>query len=135
MPAVNISAMPLVTISGTARVAQGSIALPSASHGPKVVTLSTSASVALVAAPGAALSVYIDGFIVTNGSSTLTRVDVYDASNTATCLVCGYAAANGGGFSHQFDPPIKVSANTALNARVKPNVSQAIVTINFHVEA
>jgi hypothetical protein len=121
-------------ISAAVRVYQGPLAVPSASHGPKCVTLSTSAAVALVAAPGPALSVYVDQLVVTNGSGTLTRVDIYDASNTAACLVCGFAAASGGGFSQQFNPPIKVSANTALNVRVKPNVSDVIVTVNFHVE-
>lgn len=122
-------------ISAAVRTYQGSLAVPSASHGPKVVTLSTSAAVALVAAPGAALSIYIDNIVVTNGSGTLTRVDIYDASNTAACIVCGFAAASGGGFSTNLNPPAKVSANTALNVRVKPNVSDVIVTINFHVEA
>jgi hypothetical protein len=122
-------------ISAGVRTYQGSLAVPSASHGPKVVTLSTSAAVALVAAPGAALSIYIDNIVVTNGSGTLTRVDIYDASNTAACIVCGFAAASGGGFSTNLNPPAKVSANTALNVRVKPNVADVIVTINFHVEA
>lgn len=122
-------------ISAAVRTYQGSLAVPSASHGPKVVTLSTSAAVALVAAPGAALSIYIDNIVVTNGSGTLTRVDIYDASNTAACIVCGFAAASGGGFSTNLNPPAKVSANTALNVRVKPNVADVIVTINFHVEA
>lgn len=121
-------------ISAAVRTYQGSLAVPSASHGPKVVTLSTSAAVALVAAPGAALSIYIDNIVVTNGSGTLTRVDIYDASNTAACIVCGFAAASGGGFSTNLNPPAKVSANTALNVRVKPNVADVIVTINFHVE-
>lgn len=110
-------------------------ALPSASHGPKVVTLSTSSNVALAAAPGAGLSVYVTSMVVTNGSSSLTRFDAFPGTNSATPEVCAYLAASGGGFTHTFDPPYKVSANAALNARVKPNASQVIVTLNFVVGA
>lgn len=107
--------------------------LPSASHGPKTVVISTSASVALVAAPGANLSVYVTGLMATNGSATLTRADCYQASATAAPDVAQYLAASGGGFSVKFDPPWQISANTALNARIKPNASQALFTIHFYV--
>lgn len=110
-------------------------AVASASHGPKTVTLSSSAGVALVAAPGAATSIYVTQLIVTNGSASLTRVDIYEASATATPVIAQYAAANGGGFTITFDPPYKVSANTALNARLKPSASQVLVTPNFYVGA
>jgi len=106
---------------------------PSASHGPKTVTISTSASVALIAAPGSGLVAYVDSIMVTNGSATLTRADIYEASGTATPVVAGYLAASGGGFVNKFDPPWRVSANTALNARVKPNVSKCLFVIHFHV--
>lgn len=123
-----------VTVAGVVRAYHGSLAVPSASHGPKVSLFSSSVGSALIAAPGAALNIYVDGVIVTNASATGTRFDAYDASNSAVPCIAGFCAASGGGFSHVFDPPIKLSANTALNARVKPNVSDVIVTINFHVE-
>lgn len=107
--------------------------LPSASHGPKTVTISTSASVALIAAPGAGLCAYVTGLTVTNGSATLTRADCYVASATAGPDVAQYLAASGGGFAMKFDPPWQISANSVLNARVKPNVSQALFTIHFYV--
>lgn len=110
-------------------------AVASASHGPKTVTLSSSAGVALIAAPGAATSIYVTQLIVTNGSASLTRVDIYEASATATPVIAQYAAASGGGFTITFDPPYKVSANTALNARLKPSASQVLVTPNFYVGA
>lgn len=109
--------------------------LPSASHGPKCVTVSTSATVALVGAPGAGLCVYVTQIACTNGSATLTRADAYAASQTASCVTQMYMAANGGGFVQNFDPPIKVLSNTALNSRVKPNVSQAIFVVHFYVGA
>lgn len=137
MPAVNISTMPAVNvnnISAAVRVYQGPLAVPSASHGPKVSAVSSSAGAALIAAPGSSLSIYVDQVTVTNGGNVLSRVDIYDASNSATPIIAGYAAASGGGFAMTFNPPIKVSANTALNMKCKPNASDVLVTVNFHVE-
>lgn len=111
-------------------------AVASASHGPVTKSLSASASVALVAAPGAAQSIYVTSMLVTNGSPTLTQLQVYEASATAAPTLAPYLAASGGGFQHTFDPPWKVSANTALNARLKPSVGGVVtVTINFVVGA
>jgi len=107
--------------------------LPTASHGPKCVTLSTSATVALIAAPGAGLSVFISMIAGTNGSATLTRGDVYQTSATASCVAQMYMAASGGGFVMKYDPPIQLLSNSALNARVKPNVSQVIYNVHFYV--
>lgn len=109
--------------------------LPTASHGPKCVIVSTSATVALVAAPGAGLCVYITKIACTNGSATLTRADVYQASATASAVCQMYMAASGGGFTMDYNPPIQLLSNTAANARVKPNVSQAIFNIHFFVGA
>lgn len=107
--------------------------LQTASHGPKCVTVSTSATVALVAAPGAGLSVFVTQIACTNGSATLTRADAYPASATASCVTQMYMAASGGGFVQNFDPPVQILSNTALNSRVKPNVSQAIFVVHFYV--
>lgn len=107
--------------------------LPSASHGPKCVTASTSAGVALVAAPGAGNSVYITQIACTNGSGTLTRADVFAASATASCIAQMYMAASGGGFVMKYDPPVQVLSNTGVTCRVDPDVSQAIFNIHFYV--
>jgi hypothetical protein len=130
----NISAT--VNVAITANTSRP-MAVPSASHGPKTVSLSASASVALIAAPGAATSIYVTEILATNGSPTLTQLQIYEASATATPNPCQYLAANGGGFSVKFDPPWKVSANTALNGRLKPSVSAGLVllTINFYTGA
>jgi len=106
---------------------------PSASHGPKVVTISTSVSVALIAAPGSGLVAYVDSIMVTNGSGTLTQFIAYEASATATPVLGAYLAASGGGYVRNYDPPVRVSANTVLNGRIKPNASQVLVEIHFHV--
>ena len=130
----NISAT--VNVAITANTARP-MAVPSASHGPKTVSLSASATVALIAAPGPATSIYVTEILATNGSPTLTQLQMYEASATATPNPCQYLAASGGGFSVKFDPPWKVSANTALNARLKPSVSAGLVlvTINFYTGA
>lgn len=138
LPAVNISSMPAVNvnaISASVRTYQGPLAVPSASHGPKVAAVSTSVGVALVAAPGASLSIYVDQVMVTNGGTSLARLDIFDASNTAAPVVSGFCAPQGGGFVVTFNPPAKISANTALNMRCDPNASgDVLVNINFHVE-
>lgn len=107
--------------------------VPSASHGPKTVTISTSAGVTLIAAPGAGLCVYVDSILATNGGSTLTRLYMYEASASTTPILAQYLAANGGGFSHKFDPPWQVSVATALNMNLTVNESDVLVTVHFHV--
>lgn len=109
-------------------------AVPSASHGPKTVSLSSSATTALIAAPGAALHAYVTQMLVTNGSPTLTQLQIYEASATGSPVIAPYLAASGGGYVVNFDPPWEVSANTALNARLKPSVGGVVtVTLNFTV--
>lgn len=123
-------------VSLVANTAYHPTAAPSASHGPKTVSMTASATVALIAAPGASLSIYVTGILATNGSTTLTQLQMYEASATATPVIAPFLAASGGGFSTQFDPPWRISANTALNARLKPSVGATVcVTLNFYVGA
>ena len=107
--------------------------LATASQGPRCVVVSTSVTTALVAAPGAGLSIFVTMIAGTNGSATLTRGDVYQLSATASCAAKMYLAASGGGFVMKYDPPIQILSNTALNARVKPNVSEVVFNIHFYV--
>lgn len=147
LPNVNVSAMPVVNvnpvaISGTVTLAPPTLnaapAIASASRGPVTVQLSTSAAVVLVAAPGAATFIYVDAIEATNGSTSLGKAQIYEGSATAVGAgnFSQFMAANGGGFSFKFDPPWKISANTALNVRVKPNLSgDSLVTCHFHTGA
>lgn len=107
-------------------------AVPSASHGPKLVTVSTSAVVALVAAPGANLSIYVTMIACSNASGTNTRAYIKESASAVQCM---FMAANGGGFVIQYDPPWKLSANTVLNGNVDPAVSDALFNVNFFVAA
>jgi hypothetical protein len=107
--------------------------VPSASRGPICVVVSTSATTALIANPGAATSIYITQIAVTNGGPTITAAYAYPASATSSAICRLHAAANGGGFVLNYDPPIQIPANTALNGRVKPNVSEVLFNIHFFV--
>lgn len=104
----------------------------SASHGPKLVTCSTSAVVALVAAPGVGLSIYVTQAFISNASGTGTKAFLKESAS-ANCAM--FLASSGGGCVLNFDPPWKLSANTVLNGSVKPNASDVFFTVNFYVAA
>lgn len=107
--------------------------VPSVSRGPICVNISTSATTQLIAAPGVGNSIYITMIAATNGSSTLGTGYIYAASQTSSCVVKLHIASNGGGFVMNYDPPIQISANIALNARVKPNLSELLFNLHFFV--
>jgi len=64
----------------------------------------------LVAAPGAGLSIYLTDLIITCDATG--EVTLLDGS---TAIVGKMNAAIAGSFSHSFETPIKLTANTALN--------------------
>lgn len=105
----------------------------SASRGPKTVVVSTSVGVVLVAAPAVAEHVYVTMLGVTNASSTLTRADIFAASQTGSMVCRMVLAASGGGFVMHYDPPIKLNSATQLTCRVKPNVSECFFNVHFYV--
>lgn len=106
---------------------------PSATHGPKSVTLSASANTVLVASAGTAC-VFVDSLMVTSNLAAVTRVDIYETPSSAAPEVSAYLAIGGGGFTARYDPPWQLSAGQALSARLKPSASaQVIVTVHFHV--
>ena len=106
---------------------------PSATHGPKSVTLSASANTVLVASAGTAC-IFIDSLMVTSNLAGVTRVDVYETASSAAPEVSAYLAIGGGGFVQQFNPPWQLSAGQALSGRLKPSASaQVIVQVHFHV--
>lgn len=68
----------------------------------------------IIAAQATGVRSYITSILVTNASSSVgTVVNIKDGSTT---VYSGYAAANGGGFSAQLSPPLRLSAATAVNA-------------------
>jgi hypothetical protein len=104
---------------------------PSASRGPRCIIASTSANVSLIAAPGSGMAVYVTQLAVSNASGTNSRARV--GTSASIGQVTMMMAQSGGGFTMQFTPPWRLSANEALLGSVKPNVSEGIFNIHFFV--
>jgi len=130
----NISATVNVALATTVNVALATsfvVAVPSASHGPKTVLISTSAVVVLVANPGDGRSVYITQLMCTNAGTvnSLARV----GTSASPSVVLGYMQSAGGGFVAKFDPPWKLSASATAIASVKPNSGGDVYfCVNFY---
>ena len=122
-----ISATVVVTTANTYIVN-----IPSVSHGPKCVTISTSATVTLVTAPGAGFHVYVTSMAAVNFSTTTPTKIFVGPSNSVSTIVMPMATT-GGGFVWNFDPPWKLLSNEPLLARVKPNASDVYCNFNFYV--
>lgn len=106
---------------------------PSATHGPKSVTLSASANTVLVASAGTAC-IFVDSIMVTGNLAGVSRCDVYTQNNSAAPEISAYIGTGGGGFTQKFDPPWQISAGQPLVARLKPSASaQVIASVHFHV--
>jgi len=106
---------------------------PSATHGPKSVTLSASANTVLVASAGTA-AIFVDSLLITSNLAAVTKVDCYTQNNSAAPEVSAYLGVGGGGFNREFDPPWQISAGQPLVGRLKPSASaQVIVCVHFHV--
>lgn len=109
-------------------------AVPGTLNGPRTVALPTSAAVALIAAPGANLSIYVTGIVASNIHATQgTDFIVYDGANSASAVIATFlapfSAPGASVFQFQYNPPWKVSANTALNAQM---LASAYMTIHIH---
>lgn len=123
----NISATVTVTTSNPWVIAQ-----PSASHGPAMTVISTSAKTGVVAAPGPGLQVYVTMVAVTNGGTVNTTARI--GPSVSTSEVSMFMSSAGGGFVMTFDPPWKLPGNEGLWASVKPNSSgNCYFNVNFFV--
>jgi hypothetical protein len=122
-------------ISATVTVATTNayvINIQSASHGPKMLQISTSATATLIAAPGAGNFVYVTSLAVTNGGTVTTGAHI--GWSGSPDVVVMYLVSAGGGFVMNFDPPWKVLSNEAVQCRVKPNSSGNVYfNVNFFV--
>lgn len=127
---VNIAAQSAGQVLNVTNNFRGALATPSVSHGPLTVVVgSGSATATLVTSAGAA-SIYVDSLLCTNGGAALCIISVLEKSLSAA--VVQYLAASGGGFSHNFDPPWKISAGASLQAFLNSG-GPVNVTVNFHV--
>lgn len=106
--------------------------IPSQSHGPRMVQISTSATATFIAAPGAGFHIYVTSLQVSNIGTVNTSAQIGWSGSAA--LVTMAAAANGGGFVMNFDPPWKVNSNEAVTIRVDPNsTGNVYFNANFFV--
>jgi hypothetical protein len=107
--------------------------------GPKTVTLTTTTNAALIAAPGAGLSIHITRIKAGNTSATLTRLDIVeggsDGATDGTVIDSQPLAANGGGYVDTYTKLYKLPANTALKARLSTGVTDVRVNFDFFVSA
>ena len=76
--------------------------------------ITTTANTSVIAAQGAGVRIYVTQILVTNESSGIgTVVEIKDGT---TVMYRGFAAKAGGGFSLTFPVPLRLTANTALQA-------------------
>lgn len=106
--------------------------LASATHGPKTLNVTASGDTALVAAPGASLSIYVTGFWLSNNAATKIKALLRDGT---TARYGGTLAADGGGVTrNNISPPWKLAANAALNVNL-PSTGDVEASVEFFVAA
>lgn len=90
-----------------------------------IATLTDTNNTEIIAAQGAGSRLYISSIAITNTSSTAVRVDIKDGT---TVKLSFYVAAAGGGASHSMPTPLRLTANTALNAAMSASVTDVRVS-------
>lgn len=81
---------------------------------------------AVIAAQGAGVRIYLTHFVVFNTDSTVaTQVNIKDGSTTIYSV---YVAAQGGQVSVTLPVPLRLTANTALNAACVTTSAEVIVS-------
>jgi hypothetical protein len=99
------------------------------SSAPITLTLTDTTLTTLV--PGQTnKSVYVTALAVSNTSSTLTRLDVFDG---ATLKFSMGLAANGGGYIFKFDPVWALSTGANLRVQLSGSVTDVRVNVNSYV--
>lgn len=106
-------------------------ALAAATQGPDNTNVTASGDTALVAAPGASLSIYVTNFWISNNGAAKIKAALRDATTTRWA---GTLAADGGGVTGKFDPPWKLAANAALNGNLGA-AGDVDFNIQFYVSA
>lgn len=99
-------------------------------------TLSATAQTAIVAAPGASLSLYICSVMGTNKTTTQTRVKLRESAGaTGTLKFHADCASSGGGFMWKPLRPWKLPANVALGGSISPAASDVAIVVEFFTAA
>lgn len=99
---------------------------------PATATLTLTTDAAIIAAPGASLSLYITHIAASNTSATKSRLDLKDGATTRISMMC---AADGGGFVWQGKPWWKLAANAALNGALGTAVTDVRVNVQYFIAA
>lgn len=127
--AIKVSTAGVVSVDGSAvtQPVSGTIApfaaLTSAIDG--VATLTSTGDNAIIAAQGGLVRIYITSLSASNTSSSGVRIDFKDG---ATVKHSFYLAPTGGGVSHIFPFPWRLTANTALNVAISGAVTDVRVS-------
>ncbi len=89
-------------------------AIPENSLNGVTAAITGTGDTSVIAAQGAGVRIYVTQVVVTNSHATVgTVVEIKDGT---TVIQRGYAAPAGGGFALSFPIPLRLTANTALNA-------------------
>lgn len=110
---------------GTLGSASGNIGVPA------YLSIATVTATALVAAPGAGLSIYVTDMEGSNAAVAATRAD-FTEGVAGTVRYSRFMAASGGGFVTNLGTPWKLPANTAL-ALTQSAANQGFYTANYYV--
>lgn len=88
----------------------------------------TSVTNIIAASPGPTLRYYVTDVLVTNGDATIgTLVTIRDSSGVV--ITTGFAAANGGGFSHSFRTHIPCSPGAHIEAVCETDSAEVYVSV------
>lgn len=89
-------------------------------------SITSTSNTSVIAAQGSGVRIYVTQLLVTNSHATVsTFVNIKDGTTT---IYTGFALANGGGFSVTLLTPLKLTANTALNAACETTGSSVRVS-------
>jgi hypothetical protein len=104
-------------------------------HGPQVWTYHSNGSVALTdatvhAAPGAGLSLYVGTITFSSGAAT--AINMFLEEGASTVMGPYYLEATAGrGMSVQFNPPRKITVNTALTVTTSAAIAHSVDITGF----
>lgn len=105
---------------------------PSAST-PVTATLTATTDAEVIAAPSAGFSIYVTDLLVSNGASSITRLDLKEGSG-GTIRLSQHLAATGGGFSKEFDPVWRLPPAIGLFGALGTAVTDVRVNVTYFVD-
>jgi hypothetical protein len=130
----SISGTVTTTVTGTVLTAMNGSVLtqlaPTASYVSGVTSLITATTpTSVLVAAGGAIKNYVTHIIATNAALVGTFVDIKDGGGNV--MYSGYAAASGGGFVANINPPLVGSANKSVDAVARTQASIIVAMTGF----